>query len=246
MRAAFAVLILLPLLGPPAGAADPLAEAERLFERGNMLEAARLARREGSADGLALAAKAMLVDAIYVAPEAAREGLLDQAADAARAALALEPDHVDAMLRLAMALGHKAELGDPVSAHMSGDAEEGRELIERALALAPNDVWANGLLGIWHLQVVRHGGDTLASSLYDASREEGIRLCEDALALDPEATPIRFGCARSLLDIDPDAYREVAMRELRKVVAAPADDAAGRLIKERAWALIRDLRLASR
>jgi tetratricopeptide (TPR) repeat protein len=245
MRAALAVL-LLPLLGTPVDAGDLLDEARQLFERGNMIEAARLAREEGSADGLALAAKATLVDAVYVAPEAARMGLLDQAGNAAREALALDPDHVDALLGLAMVLGHKAELGDPMSAYMSGEAEEGRALIERARSFAPDDAWPVGLLGIWHLQVVRHAGDALAGSLYDASREEGMRLCERALTTDPGATPIRFGCARSLLDIDASAYREVAMRELRKVVAAPADGAAGRLIQERASNLIRDLHLASR
>lgn len=245
MRLLLAALGVL-LLAHSSGWARALDEAERLFERGNMLEAARLGKSDGSADGLALAAKALLVDAIYMAPRTARLDLLDRAADAARAALALDPEHVDAMLRLAMALGHRAEMDDPVSAHMSGDAEEGRELIERARTLAPDDAWTHGLFGVWHLQVVRHGGDALAGSMYGASREEGIRLCEHALALDPAATAIRFGCARSLLDIDPERYREVALEELRKVVAAPAEDAAGRLIREQAWTLIRDLRLASR
>lgn len=241
-----AALALLLLLAAPVQAGARLDEAESLYRDGNMLEAARLAGEDGTAGGFALAARALLVEALYVAPESARLNLLDEAAAAAAAALERDPEHVFAMLHLAVALGQKAELKDPLSAHVSGYAETGRTLIERALDLAPDHPWATGLLGIWHLQVVRFGGDTLADSIYDASREEGRRLCARALDLAPDAAAIRFGCARSLLDIDAEAYRDDAMAELRVVLATPATDEAGRLIRAAAWALIRDLRLASR
>ena len=219
-----------------------LDEADRLYRAGNMLEAARVARAVGSADGYALAAKAALVDALYLAPDHERPALLQQAADDADRALELEPDHVGAMLRLAVTLGHIAELEDLVSAHVKGYGRQGRELLERALALRPDDAWANGLLGIWHLQVVSHGGAMLAESLYGASEAEGRRLCTRALQLEPDATSIRFGCARSLLDLDATAYRDEALADLRRVVDAPAEDFASQLLREEAEAEIQKVR----
>lgn len=235
--AAGLVMIAIALL-----AASPLDQALALYGEGNMLEAARLARDAGSADGYALAAKATLVDAVYLAPETARFVRLEAAADDAARALELDPNHIDAMLRLAVALGSMAELEDPVSAHMKGYAYQGKQLLDRALALAPDYAWTNGLTGIWHLQVVRHAGDQLARSLYGASRAAGRRLCARALKLDPDALALRFGCAMSLLDLDRSAYHDEALAELQKVVrGAAGGDAANRLIRERALATIRHL-----
>ncbi|HEX6142014.1 MAG TPA: hypothetical protein VFZ01_04805 [Geminicoccaceae bacterium] len=229
------------LISCPIWAAT-LDEAEELYRSGNMLEAARLARASGTTDGFALAAKAGLVDAVYFAPEDHRADALQAAADDAERALEIDPNHVGAMLRLAMVLGHLAELEDPVSAHLKGYAHQGRLLLDRALALAPDDPWANGLLGIWHLQIVEHGGGALAQGFYGASREEGRRLCARALELDPEATAIAFGCARSLLDLNPTGYREAALAAFRQVVAAPAEDVPAKLLRAEAWAEIQKIR----
>lgn len=235
------IAVVLCMIGLAAGApAAGLDEAERLYRAGNMLEAARVARAVGSADAFALAAKATLVDALYLAPAQERGVLLHRAADDADRAL--HPDHVDAMLRLAVTLGHIAEQEDLVSAHLKGYGHQGRELLQRALALEPDDPWTNGLLGIWHLQVVHHGGEMLAKSLYRASEAEGRRLCERALELEPGATSIRFGCARSLLDLDPEKHRDEALVDLRQVVSSPAEDFAGRLLRQEAWAEIRKIR----
>jgi tetratricopeptide (TPR) repeat protein len=233
------------LMLPSVAAADGLEEAERLYQSGNMLEARRVAQATDSADGYALAAKAALVDALYMAPEHERETLLEGAADDASRALERQPNHIDALLRLAVALGHLAEGEDLVSAHLKGYGYQGRELLERALALQPENSWANGLLGIWHLQVVYNGGPALAGELYEASEAEGRRLCRRALELDPEATSIRFGCARSLLELDPEANRAAAIEDLRRVVEAPVDDVADRLLRERAWQEIRRIRQTS-
>ena len=130
---------LLWLLVAAKGAAADLGEAQRLYAAGNMLEAARVARAAGTADGFALAAKATLVDALYIAPAAERDMLLRVAVEDADRALELDPDHVSAMLRLAVTLGHLAEGEDLVSAHLKGYGHQGRELLERAVALRPDD-----------------------------------------------------------------------------------------------------------
>lgn len=233
------------ILGSGAGLAADLDEAQTLYRGGNMLEAARIARAAGTAEGFALASKATLVDGLYLAPEHERAALFERAADDADRALQLEPNHIDAMLRLAVALGHIAKSEDPVSAHLKGYGRQGRELLERALALEPDHPWANGLLGIWHLQVVAKGGAMLARELYGASESEGRRLCRRALELEPDANSIRFGCARSLLDLDRVANEATALEDLHRVVEAPAQDVPSRLLRDEAWKHIEDIRRAA-
>lgn len=242
-RSARSALILLAVLVSAAhgNAAPSLDEARALYHRGNFLEAARLARNTGSAEGYALAAQAVLVDAVYEAPQALRQQRLEAAAEDADRALELDPNNVDALLRLAITLGHMARLEDPVSAYMKGYAQQGRELLGRVLALQPDHPWGIGLLGMWHLQVVRRAGDALAGSL-EASRERGLELCARAIELDPDLMAIRYGCALSMIELDQERYRQDALAQLRTVVSAHPEDAAGRLIRRRAWAELRNLR----
>ncbi|HEX5078762.1 MAG TPA: hypothetical protein VFV80_06380 [Geminicoccaceae bacterium] len=225
------ILLALALLaGVGATHGKDLVEATALYDRGAMLKAAALARGIGSADGFALAAQATLVAAVYQVHGTPDRRLLQQAADDARAALALDPDHLQALLRLALALGYLAE-GDPVAAYLNGSAREGKALLDRALALAPDNAWAHGLLGVWHLRIVKHAGPLLAESLYGASLAEGRAQCAAAARLAPGIIAVRFGCAVALLEADPRRYRADAMATLDTVARLPADDAATRLIR---------------
>jgi len=222
-----------------AAAADDLktsdlAAAEALYEQGEMLAAAELARRTGGADGLVLAAKATVVDALYLADAAAKPQLFERAVADARGALALAPDDEAAYLQLAIALGALADWQGPIAAHLNGSAKEGRELLLRARQLAPDDPWPEGLLGIWHLQIVRHGSAVLAAELYGASAEAGRALCRRAAVLAPEALALRYGCAVSLLDVDPERFGKEALRALVAIVGMPAADAAERLVQRAA------------
>jgi hypothetical protein len=153
-----------------------------------------------------------------------------QAAADARAALAIDPDHLPAHLRLALALGYLAE-GDPINAHLNGSAYEARALLDRALALAPGSAWAHGTLGVWHLRVAKHAGPMLAESLYGASVEQGRAQCDEAARLAPEILAVRFGCALALLEADPARYRQEALETLDAVTSLPARDAAAHLIQ---------------
>jgi hypothetical protein len=222
-----------------AAAADDLktsdlAAAEALYEQGEMLAAAELARQNGGADGLVLAAKATLVDALYLADGAAKSQLLERAVADARQALALAPNDEEPYLQLAIALGALADWQGPIAAHLNGSAKEGRELLLRARQLAPDDPWPDGLLGIWHLQIVRHGSAVLAAELYGASAEAGLALCRRAAVLAPEALALRYGCAVSLLEVDPKRFGREALRTLVAILRMPAADAAERLVKRAA------------
>jgi hypothetical protein len=231
-RAARQVVLALALLigaGATAHGQD-LRAAHTLYDQGVMLKAAGLARGFGTADGYVLAAQATLVAAIYQVPGGPDETLLRQAAADARAALALDPNNVQALLRLAVALGYIAE-SDPIDAHLNGTAHEGKALLDRALALAPDSAWAHGMLGVWHLRVVKHAGPMLAESLYGASLDQGRAQCDEAARLAPEIVAVRLGCAVALLEADPRRYRQAALATLDAVTRLPAGDAAAQLIQ---------------
>ncbi|MGH6912473.1 MAG: hypothetical protein ACREH3_02060 [Geminicoccales bacterium] len=240
MRSLLAAAVLVAGLTPPAAVAD-LAAAQALYEQGAMHRAAQTARHLQTANGFALAAKATLADAIYLTPKAAEPALLERAADDARRALQLDPNHVGAMLELAVALGHLAEEEGPITAHLNGYAEDGKKLLDKALALDPDNPWAHGLLGIWHLQVVRYASDELASKLYGASRKRGLEQCARAEALAPTDLVLSYGCAISMLELDKERYGAEAARLLNAVVRMPAQDAAERLVQREARRAIGDL-----
>jgi hypothetical protein len=227
----------------PARATE-LAQAEALYERGDLAQAATLARASGSAAGFSLAAKATLVQATYLSPKAEKAATFELAATDAKAALARDPNRVDAHLQLAIALGQLAELEDPLRAHVSGYANQGKALIDQALALDPGNAWARALLGIWHLRIVYRAGDALADSLYGASRATGVALCTNALATPDRALAPAYGCARALLDVDRDTFAGAAERTLQAVKDAPTADAADRLVQAEAGALLDQLKAA--
>jgi hypothetical protein len=206
-----------------------------------MRAAARLARKVDGAAGLTLAARASLVEALYLAPDPDKSPLLERAADDARRALTLDPGYEPAYLQLAIALGQMAERAGPLTAHLEGYAREGRQLLERARALAPDDPWPDGLLGIWHLQIVRYGSAVLAAELYGASETEGVRLCRRAAERAPTVIALRYGCVVSMLELNPERYRREALQTLAAIVRMPAADAAERLIQRDARAQLDEL-----
>jgi hypothetical protein len=233
------LIVLCMVVGaPPPLVAAGLGDAEARYEQGDMAGAAALARSLASAKGFALAARATLVEAIYLSPDADKQGLLERAAADAEAALARDPDQVDALLQLAIALGQLGELEDPVTAHLNGYARQGRALLDRALALHPDNAWARALLGMWHLRIVERAGDALAANLYGATRKAGVELCAETLAAPHEAFALKYGCARTLLELDPERFAGTAEQALAAVKQAEPRDAADRLVQAAAGRLL--------
>jgi hypothetical protein len=231
------------VIGPPAAAAG-LDQAEALYQQGDMAGAATLARSLKTASGFALAARATLVQAAYLSPDATKQALFEQAKTDARNALALDPDQVDAHLELAVALGQLAELEDPISAHVNGYAEDGKTLLDQALALDPDNAWAHALLGMWHLRVVHYAGDSLADSLYGASRTTGVALCSETMAGTDQALALKYGCARTLVELDPGAFAGTAAQILDALKQATPADAVDRLVQDEAAQFLAELKSA--
>lgn len=235
--------LLLPLLALTVIWAEPLhahglGEAEARYRQGDFLVAAELGRTLASTDGDTLAARATLVEAALRAQKDDQSRLFELAAADARRALARDPEHVDAHLQLALALGHLGELNGPIEAHLQGYAREGRRHLDRALVLDPDHPWAHGALGMWHLQIVRHAGPALAGELYGATAEKGLAHCVRALELAPESIGLRFGCGVSLLAVGRGAYGRPAADLLRAALRLPPRDAAERLVQRQAQRLL--------
>jgi hypothetical protein len=78
-----------------------------------------------------------------------------------------------------------------------------------------------GALGGWNVEIVRTGGDRLASWLYGASVDNGLAAFASAFKSAPENLSVRYQYALSLSGYDADRFR----REI--------DDAFARIAKEK-------------
>ena len=224
MRKIGTVFILLLLICNTAFA-NNLEQAEQLYHIGKYSDSAQLARTIKTADAFSLAAKATLVEGTFIAPEKDKFSLFQQTIEDAKAALTLDSKHIEAHLQIALALGSIADLRHPIIAYLKGYATEGKQHLDTAYSLAPNDAWVNGLLGIWHLQVVNRASALLADNIYDANIKDGLHHCNKAKLMDGVDLQILYGCAISLYEFDEEPYTKQASHILRLVVERPSFDA---------------------
>ena len=190
----------------PLAPAPDIGQARALYAQGAFLRAAEEAAQIGTSDGLALAARAMLAYAAYEAPEAEKPARLDAAEGFAREALKRDPQNVEAMLHLVIALGYRARLDGAIAAHFRHRGSEAAKLLKRALARAPDSGWVHAALGGWHAETVAAGGPLFARTLYGASLGQAIANFERALQLLPADPVIRIEFAKALLRTRPKKY----------------------------------------
>lgn len=240
MRVMFAkrfLLLFLLTIAFPAEALEGLEAARDAYRVGEFGEAADMARGLGTAESGALAARAELAEGDFLAPPSSRRDYFERAAEDARAAIARDPRKKEAHLYLALALGFLGRLDGSIAAHFAGYAEEAREHIDQALALAPTDPWANALLGGWNLEIVRDGG-VFGEKFYGASLEKGISAYTYALALDAGNAAIAYQYSLQLIALG-GAWRRAEAREvLAGALRSSPDDAFETLAHRRAERLV--------
>lgn len=236
MFAKRALLLLMLTLAFPAVASERFEAALDACARGEFREAAQMARGLGTSEGMALAARAVLAEGDYLAPRSSRRAAFEQAAQHARDAVALDPRNPEGHLYLAVALGFLGRIDGSIVAHFAGYADEARDHIDRALAIAPANPWANALLGGWHLEIVRNGG-LLGESLYGASFEKGISAYKRALTLDAGNAAIAYQYALQLAAFG-GRHRVEARRVLAHALRSRPNDASEILAYRRAEALM--------
>lgn len=242
MRWKAAVLLALTvvwgLAWPASAQREGYAKADALFLAGDFHAAAERAAGLDTADGLALAARATLVELDYLTTGPARTPLLDRAESFARHALALNAHHVEGRLHLAIALGHRARVRGAMEAHILGFADEGRSLLDSALAYSPDNAWCHALLGAWHLEIVRYGGGPLGDLFYGADVGQGLAHFARAFELAPENLLLHGEFAVALLALDPDAHGLEAAGHLNEALQIEAQSAVDHLAQARAGVVL--------
>lgn len=199
-----AALSALALWTAPADAEPPNA-ALRLYVAGQYAAAADIAQQEShSSESLAFAARAALA-ACVVGGDG--EVMLQRAERNARAALALNPDSVDARLQLAVVYGMRGRRASLAEAFARNYAPRGRRLIDEALALAPASAEAEAVLGAWHLEIIRRSG-RVGAITYGARVGEGIAAFERARTLAPDNAAIALQYALALAELDAAQHSE--------------------------------------
>lgn len=239
-------LVIFALLIPVSAQAESYETAVAAYERGTYMEAVEAGKRLATADGLALAARSLLAYGGYHPDDAHRRQVLNDAIQAAEAALDRAPDHVEANLQWAIALGYRARLDVSM-----GDARRARQRIERALALEPDNPWANAALAGWHGEVRDTLGGFIAGAVMGASKKKCFRAFDRALALDPDNPAIHFwyahirlrferrdraGTARQLLEdgiaLAPRTAFEASLQELSGQVLSALETGEKKTLKQ--------------
>ena len=213
--------------------------AEALFRNGHFLEAAALAEKRNTAEGLAFAARATLMHAGYVAKGDRAVAELKRGEALARRAVDMNPDMVEGLLELVIALGYHSRQEGYLQAHEDGYGKEAGRLIEKAMDLAPNMGWARAAFGGWNAEIVARGGAFLGKLAYGASRKTAIQSFEKAIMLDPDNATIRVEYAKALIRMEPRHPDLDKIRaQLRAALAKPARGAVDKIIQDQGRELL--------
>jgi hypothetical protein len=212
------------------------AEAIADFQVGKWRDAANQAARLSDADNLAFAARSLLASAMLSATSATRTADIAQARQFAEAALTTQPRHIEARLQLATALGLQARTGSPARAFAAGIPQRVKRLLEAVSRDAPTQAWTYALLGAWHLEGLRIGGQA-ARAMLGVNVIAGRTAFARAMRLDPTIAATPFYFAASLLALDPNANSAEARGLLVRAAATPAKDAFQNEVRARAQTL---------
>jgi len=212
-----------------------------LYEAGEWRQAEQLAATASDPASKTLAAQALL--ARFMAGDLADEPRADKreaarrAQSHARSALDIDPDYAPAHLRLAAGIGYEARYRSAISAAFARLPQRGLEHIETALDLDPSDPWAHALLGAWHLEVARKGGE----GVFGSDIETGLAAYRRAVSMEEAELAIPYHFALALVAADPAAHGEEASAMLEQALAEPAPDAFAQAAQDLAASLQAEL-----
>lgn len=224
--------LLLALLVSTASG-DPVA----LYQAGEWEAAEQAAVTASDPVSHTLAAQAVLAQLmsgeVSALPERERRAFARRAQAHAQAALDMDPDYAPAHLRLAAGLGYEGRYVSPLRAVMARLPQRGREHIERAMALDPSAPWGPAMLGAWHFEVARRGGEGRLGSSLDAAFTH----YRAAVAMEGVEPSIPYHFALALVAKDPGAHREEIEAMLAQTLAHPSQTAFDETAKSLAQSL---------
>lgn len=219
----FAALLLTaaPAVADDAAISGPTA----LYDAGQWLAAEERAATASDAGSRTLAAQAVLArlmaGELADEPRGEKRETARRAQAHARSALDIDPDYAPAHLRLAAGIGYEARYRSAISAALARLPQQGLSHIEAALELDPYDPWGHAMLGAWHLEVARKGGEGVFGSDIDT----GLEAYRRAVAMEEAEPAIPYHFALALLAADPAVHGEEAAAMLDHALADPAGDA---------------------
>lgn len=158
---------------------------------------------------------------------------VNEAIGESNAILAKQPNDREARLQHAIATGYHAQLTRSLS-----EAKETRRLMQGLVTDYPNDPEPLLALGSWHLTAVTQLGSFVAGTMLGASRTEGLRDIQRAVALGGR-THAMFPAYAAMLRIQLDPSQVAVARGLAQAaVSAPAPTPIDRALQERAVRLL--------
>jgi hypothetical protein len=195
--------LLFALVALPAHAALPPSPFD-LYVAGKYEAAMKIGAAAGTAQGYVTAARAALADA-QTRPDPCLD-CLRRAEGFARQAIAADSHLAEAHVYLAVAMGYEARIVGPVWARAHNYPGHAKDELDAALALDARDPWALGALGGWNVEIVRTGGDRLASWIYDATVDKGLAAFSASFKVAPDNLSVRYQYALSLSGYDLDRF----------------------------------------
>lgn len=226
-----AVLFLLP----PAMAED---EAYLIaFTEGRYEEAAILAEADATSDSLAFAARSLLAEAMSAEDFIPPPPLVEQAEQYARTALLLDPDHPEARLQLAIALSLLARPLTTSEAMRTGYGEESKSLALDVLSDDPMNVYANGFMAVWHVEVRRRGG-AIGASILGASIKKARTHYARAITYRGDDASIHWQYARALAALNARKYKPEIELALQSAIDCETESDLERVMQSRARVLL--------
>jgi len=228
----FAASLLICTLQAPLKAVAQEEASLAAFKEGRFTDAAKLASADRTANAQAFAARALLASGMIgdAQPDA---DLLDRAEAAARAALAIEPNHIEGRLQLAISLSLKARPLSTRQAMRTGYGDTAKELVESVLKDDPDNAYAHGFMSVWHIEVVRRGG-AIGSSVMGASVKDGITHYQRAAELLPFDASIHWQYAKALAALNVKKYDAHIDMAIRYATDAPVEDELEKIMAARA------------
>lgn len=203
------------LLSPSAFAEDDVRLTA--FSEGRYAEAVDLAALEQSADAQAFAARSLLADAISREDFSPPLEILEQAERYARTALAINPEHVEGRLQLAIALSLRSRPLSIKEVRQTNLAEDSKHLVLSVLEDDPANPYAHGFMAVWNIEVRRRGG-VIGASILGASVKKARRHYQAAIESRPQDASIHWQYARALAAFDAEKYHEEIETVLRSAL----------------------------
>lgn len=223
------------LFASPAAFAEN--EAQQIaFTEGRYVDAVSLSNGSSSPDDIAFSARSLLAQAVSAPDYEPPMHLLEAAEANARAALDLDPTHVEGRLQLAIALSLKARPLSNRDAMRSGYGEEAKDLADAVLRDDPDNTYAHGFLAVWHLEVRRRGG-AIGASIMGASVRKARHHYETATQTAPDDASIHWQYARALAALNAKRYRNEVDRILKTALDCQTETTLEGVMKHRAETL---------